>query len=652
MKRLFIFVILAWLPFTGWSQSGDLNILKKHDTAAYNVGQWTREVLGKIGQLKKEIASSKSDKEKLQFIFQLCDKNESLNNDTLYAYASVAKKIALRLNDQPATIRANYYLVVSYLNKGDLARVIAMCDSNRHLLSSINGDKSLYANFGLRKANAIAKTGQYKDALAQGYQLLKEAEANNDTTMLIKGGNLVGWINMRIGQYQSALNWFYKAIGYAANPKYLTVCRNALANMTGTYIDRNQLDSAYYFINKALDADKVDPSLTNLVDVLNVKGYMLVQGHQIATAAPLFDAAYAIRKELATPTLIISEMVTLCQYYLVSSQPQKGIALAKEGITLANKYHLKVDLLYMYQSLADNYKAAKDYMNYSSTLERIIGIKDSIYRNDAAKSLAEMQTKYEVQKKENTIIRQKLDILNRDKILYAAAALLVLLIFVVFALYANYRKKRERQKQQEVIAVMQAEENARKRIASDLHDNIGAYASAISANVDELYAEAAADPQTLENLKGNVFEIMTSLRDTIWALSRESVSLTRISDRVKIYVQKIQPSYKNVRIVVEEDIKEDTVLPPLNALHLFRILQESLNNALKHSKCDQLTVIFKSGGEHFIIIEDDGKGFDPETSQNKGNGLFNMRSRAEEAGIALQFSPVSPHGTRLTLSFS
>jgi len=652
MKLILTFIILAWLPFNSRAQTGDINILKKHDTTAFNVGQWTEAILGKINLLKKNIAAANTSKEKLRFIFLLCDKNESLNNDTLYAYATAAQRIALKTHDQAAAIRANYYLTVCYANKGDLDRVISISDSSMQLLTSIDGDKSLYENFGIRKANAIAKTGRYKEALALGYQLLRECEKSNDTVMIIKSENLIGWVNTKIGQFQPALNWFYKTLKYAADPKYFAACRKPMANMTGVYIDRNQMDSAYYFINKALDADRADQSLTNLVDVLNVKGYLLVQTHQNKAAAPLFNAAYAIRRQLGDPSLIISEIVTLCQYDMVSGQPKKGIALAKEAVGIANKYNLKVDLVNAYLSLASNYKADNDYVDYSNTLEQIISIKDAVYRNDAAKSLAELEAKYEVQKKENTIIRQKLDIINRDKFLYAALALSALLLFLVFMLYASYRKKRERQKQQETIAVMQAEENARKRIASDLHDNIGAYAAAISANVDELYNEPVTNPQTLANLKGNVFEIMTSLRDTIWALSKESVTLTSLSDRVKIYVQKIQPSYKNVRIMVEENIKEDPVLSPLNALHLFRILQESLNNSLRHSKCGQLLITFKSDQECIIVIEDDGKGFDPDKSDSTGNGMFNMRYRAQEAGISMVFSQVSPQGTRLTLSFN
>jgi signal transduction histidine kinase len=117
-------------------------------------------------------------------------------------------------------------------------------------------------------------------------------------------------------------------------------------------------------------------------------------------------------------------------------------------------------------------------------------------------------------------------------------------------------------------------------------------------------------------------------------------------------VQKIQPSYKGVQIVVEENIERDRVLSPLNALHLFRILQESLNNSLKHSKCSRLVITFKCDKECTISVEDDGKGFDPDDPQHHGNGLLNMGARAREAGITMAFRPATPNGTRLILSLT
>ena len=89
-------------------------------------------------------------------------------------------------------------------------------------------------------------------------------------------------------------------------------------------------------------------------------------------------------------------------------------------------------------------------------------------------------------------------------------------------------------------AVIHAEEKERKRIAADLHDNMGAYATAIIANVDDIIVNKKHDTESaFTNLKINAIELMSNLRDTIWASYKEKIFLTGISDRFKNYIKKI-----------------------------------------------------------------------------------------------------------------
>jgi signal transduction histidine kinase len=170
-------------------------------------------------------------------------------------------------------------------------------------------------------------------------------------------------------------------------------------------------------------------------------------------------------------------------------------------------------------------------------------------------------------------------------------------------------------------------------------------------NVDELgAAENNEDATTLENLKNNAGEIMSNLRDTIWASNKEKILLTGISDRFKNYLQKIMPAYPNSRVEIFERIENNIAFPPVHALNIFRILQEALTNALKHSGATFIQISFISEPDLKIFIADNGKGINIYDTATNGNGISNMKSRAKESGYKLSINKKETGGSEVVIS--
>ena len=155
----------------------------------------------------------------------------------------------------------------------------------------------------------------------------------------------------------------------------------------------------------------------------------------------------------------------------------------------------------------------------------------------------------------------------------------------------------------------------------------------------------------LQELRNNSQSIVSQLSDTIWVLKKDALFLTAISDRLKMFIQRVQPSYPDVTIDVLEKIQTDHLLPPSQAFHLFQITREAIVNALKHSGGKQVTVTIEAGQRWKISINDNGKGMTGNSGNNEGgNGLLNMKSRAKEGGWDIEWQQSEQGGTSIQIT--
>lgn len=628
-----------------------------------NAGAQTRL----IDSLKKNISQARTPADKLNSILGLCEQRQSLNTDTLFYYASLAQKMATGLKDNKNIALANYFVSNSLARKGELEEAMKMTDENLKQLSYQN-NRNAYLKFSLQKGQLNIKSNRYKEALAQYYKLLNESEQQQDTLTQINAKTSIGWVNMEMGRNAEAISWFYKALGTVRLPEQFEYTGIIYSNMAATYNEINKNDSAEYYIKKAIALNRRTQNNPQfLANALAIEADILIDTDRKELAETPLNEVLAIRKQIGEPFYIVSDMTQLALYYATNRQPQKGIALCQEGIEVAKKYRLDSKLPILYEALGENYKAAKNYEKYGETLQTVIALKDSLYEKNSAEALAELQTQYNLQKIQNTVIQQKLDITKKDYAIttknYLFYGLLVLTFFflvILYVIFKNYRRKEQmkvqlmlqEEKSSAALAVLAAEENERKRIAADLHDNLGAYAASIASNIEhiKIMPNDAANVSALQELRNNSRSIVSQLNDTIWVLKKDALSLTAISDRLKNFIQRIQSSYPNLKMDVFENIATDHLLPPSQAFHLFHILQEAVNNAVRHSGGTQVSVTIESDHHSWkIIVADDGKGLPEVLPGKEGNGLVNMKNRAAEAEWKIEWQNNVPSGISLRI---
>ncbi len=611
-----------------------------------------------IDSLRHTIHAASDRTIQLNSIYLLAD--QPINADTLYPYILLAEKLTAAAPnsmdaDKTAFCRASYYARKEFTDSA-----LYTIDELAKKYKGEPGQPKFYLQILFFRAKILDRANHYTDAISQLVQVVQLAEAQKDTLIQIQAKTGIGWVQMEMEQYPEALNWLTKALHTSSDKKFYNNYGALYSNIASTYNSLGNTDSARYYIDMAIADARKNENILFLATALSIKAKILIDGKQGKLAEAPLHEALELRRILNDPFYIVYDMSSLASYYAHNNQPEKGIALCNEGIELARKSGLTSQLLMIYRSLAENYKASGNIAEYSKTLEDIIRWKDSFNTLNSSKQIAELQGENEIQKKENTIIEQKLDITVKNYWLIGSLVFAGMGATIFFLAFKNYRRKQqvkmqlalEKEKQIAAQSVMEAEEQERKRIAADLHDNIGAYATAIRAEVEKITGNSLPSPTiNLRNLQQHSQEIINSLRDTIWVLNKEHITITGISDRIKNYLGKLEPTYSNIQFNITEDIQQDVRVSSQMALNIFRIVQESVHNALKHSSAKNINIRIDSRETASIQITDDGGGIESTGTQNDArNGMVNMQARAVESGMALKIMSKPNEGTCVSIA--
>jgi len=196
----------------------------------------------------------------------------------------------------------------------------------------------------------------------------------------------------------------------------------------------------------------------------------------------------------------------------------------------------------------------------------------------------------------------------------------------------------------------------RLRISRDLHDNIGAQLTFVTSSVDNLkYGLTDKDDKVSDKLTSiSAFTTQTiyELRDTIWAMNKEKISIEDLQARISNFIDKAGVADTKVKFIfqVADNISNEFMLPSIKGMNVYRIIQEGVNNALKYAEAQSIIVSLSEKDNQFeLSILDDGKGFDLKNTE-MGNGLNNIKKRSRDLGGTVYFNS-NNKGTKITLTF-
>ena len=196
-------------------------------------------------------------------------------------------------------------------------------------------------------------------------------------------------------------------------------------------------------------------------------------------------------------------------------------------------------------------------------------------------------------------------------------------------------------------------EKMRTRIATDLHDDIGATLSSISMYSESLKGMVKDTfPQlgsVLDKMGENSREMVTGMSDIVWAINPQNDTGEKLLGRMESYATDMC-AVKNIQLRFAADKKlNDAQLSLEQRKNIYLIFKEAINNAVKYSGAKNVDISIRQQGKQItLIVKDNGIGFDEQTIK-KGNGLNNLRLRAEEIKGKLEIISIPEKGTTIQL---
>jgi len=206
--------------------------------------------------------------------------------------------------------------------------------------------------------------------------------------------------------------------------------------------------------------------------------------------------------------------------------------------------------------------------------------------------------------------------------------------------------------------LLTAQEMERKRIASELHDSIGASLSGIKFGLEQAIQSMPAGE--FEQSRTMLRSLVQMMKDTMGEVRRISMDLRPASlddlgliATLSWFFREFGVIHPHLRVVKDVDVREAEVTPSLKTV-IFRVVQEGVNNVVKHAGSDELRLRLKRRGREIeLVLEDRGCGFDPAAvlpggeGSMRGFGLNTMRERVEMSGGTFSLTSRPGAGTRL-----
>lgn len=412
----------------------------------------------------------------------------------------------------------------------------------------------------------------------------------------------------------------------------------------------NQYDSAKYFYSKALDFKKGFKDSVGIPYSLNNISMIYMLKHQYDSAIFYLNESTKIRRVKNDVIGLAENYGYFGQIYASTGNFDKAINQLQESLELAKKCNYTLLIKSIYSDLSLIYEKKNDYQNALIYQKLFKQYGDSLINIETNKAIADLQVRYETSEKEKALI-QKSTQLRQQKVIKISILISSLILLVSTLIF--FRNKilliRRNEKIQVQNALIEGEQAERNRLALELHDSV-----ANDLNGVILLLRNSTD-QTDNKSEAGIHRSIEKLNEThqqVRKLSHTLMPRSLTQKGLKYAIHDLAADFGSGEFKIDlQLIGIDERLNQFVEFNVFCIIQEALNNIVKHSKASNVFIeCNRVDNTLFVNIEDNGVGFDTDSTGGKnGIGIQNITNRVKMMEGKLDINSSVGNGTTIEI---
>lgn len=653
MKRTLTLVLLVVVPYLVWSQQELINSyrqeLKKEkiDTSRIHI----------IGDLSRMLIMNSDTTEALALLkegLELCKKQ---NYD--YGFGHIYNGYGI------------YYLETSQFEEAEAY----FQKSYDYFKKSKKDTAPLGAATALSNLGVIAETKRdIEKAVRLKLQALDVWNATSFPERFNAVGNIyvsIGGLYSKEGQFDKAIFYTKKGIETRLNAKMKDVDLGiSYIFLLNDFIRNKQLDSAANYI------ETVESLVSELKSPLLYMRYYGSLG-ELEYERKNFEKALQYNKQLLSYAqqtqkigYEISGFLAMAKCYQQLNQATNAITFFRQALSLSQKVNRIEGRKNALQGLADAYHQLNNDKLAFAYLTEFNALKDSLQTEDTKLKLNDIDTKYQTVQKENQILQLEKEKSRQNTLIYGLLAGLVAVAGIGGLMYRNVANQRKIARQESLLkeneiqqlqqerqlvatnSILKGQEEERTRVARDLHDGLGGILTSVKLTLGKVRgnfilpeASTVVFARALEQLDLAINE----MRRVAHSMMPEALVRYGLPDSLKDFCEDLNETGQikvHLQVLGMENRLDSSV-----EVVVYRIVQELLNNILKHAQAtDAYVQLVRRDEIVHLTVEDNGKGFDlKQAEHHKGAGMRNIENRVAYLGGTLDIQSTLGEGTSVEI---